>query len=76
MQKKHFFSFGFIALVLVAGYLALNQPVKQEEAKATCCKKTSPDPRECTGDTKTGNPVKTDLENLSHQFIFIPTSLY
>ena len=73
MQKKYLISFGFVAAVLITSLLVLNTPA-QSKANTTCCKK---EVKDCTPvEMKCDTPAETSLENLSHQFISFPASLY
>jgi hypothetical protein len=73
MQKKYLISFGFLAAVLIASLLVINSPAPPK-ANTTCCKK---EVKECTPvEIKCDAPAETSLENLSHQFISLPASIY
>lgn len=73
MQAKNWISVGFIAAILIASILILNASTPKIEKTVTCSKKTE---KECAVDNKNEGPAKTSLENLSHQFIFLPVFLH
>jgi hypothetical protein len=74
MQKKHLISFGFLAAILVGGFLVLNEPTTKAnpvpatpKSNPTCCKKQV----KCTSNSPLEVNEPSTLENLSQQFISI-----
>jgi hypothetical protein len=72
MKKKYWIIPGIITVAMVASLFALSNPKSVgTNSKSTCCKKTI---RECP--LKSQQPVSPEqgsLDNLSNQFISIPT---
>ena len=69
MQKKYRISLAIITAALIASVLLFGN-TSAEQKKTTCCKKTN---KECSVENRVESPAETTLEQLSHQFIVLPS---
>ncbi|MBC7875354.1 MAG: hypothetical protein H7Y01_15240 [Ferruginibacter sp.] len=72
MQNKYWVTFSAFGAILIAIVLVLSASTPPKQ-KPTCCKKVSKD---CIDGIQPVVPGQTTLDNLSHQFIAIPVSIY
>lgn len=66
MQRKSFFIFGAILLILATGFVTLRATSSVKAEEPTCCEKKA---TQCTEKPRSADDMLP--ENLSHQFIMI-----